>query len=260
MQVAQLCPTLCNHLGYTVHGVLQARILEWVSVPFSRGSSQPRDQTKVSHIAGGFFTILATREALFMSQFSQFSSVAQLCLALCDRMDCSMPGLPVHHQLLEFTQTRVHWVGDAIYPSHPLSSSSPAPPRHRLQSFLASGSVLMSQFFASGGQSIGVSASTPVLPMNIQDWFPLGWTSWMEFLCLVRLICTLPEDWLIFCLCKGFGSADPLYLFFLFLHDKFLVYVSFLLLLHTGLLFFIFWFFDLDDKVITFWFFSNIYI
>ena len=55
----------------------------------------------------------------------QFSSVAQSCLILCDPMDCSMPGLPVHHQLPEFTQTHVHWVGDAIQPSHPLSSPSP---------------------------------------------------------------------------------------------------------------------------------------
>ena len=54
----------------------------------------------------------------------QFSSVAQSCLTHCDPMDCSMPGLPVHHQLLEFTQTHVHWVGDAIQPSHPLSSPS----------------------------------------------------------------------------------------------------------------------------------------
>ena len=52
----------------------------------------------------------------------QFSSVAQLCPTLCNPMDCSMPGLPVHHQLPEFTQTHVHWVGDAIQPSHPLSS------------------------------------------------------------------------------------------------------------------------------------------
>ena len=55
----------------------------------------------------------------------QFSSVTQSCSTLCDPMDCSMPGLPVHHQLLEFTQTHVHWVGDAIQPSHPLSSPSP---------------------------------------------------------------------------------------------------------------------------------------
>ena len=55
----------------------------------------------------------------------QFSSVAQLCLTLCDPTECSTPGLPVHHQLPEFTQTHVHWVGDAIQPSHPLSSPSP---------------------------------------------------------------------------------------------------------------------------------------
>ena len=55
----------------------------------------------------------------------QFSSVTQSCSTLCDPMDCSTPGLPVHHQLPEFTQTHVHWVGDAIQPSHPLSSPSP---------------------------------------------------------------------------------------------------------------------------------------
>ena len=55
----------------------------------------------------------------------QFSSIAQSCLTLCDPVDCSTPGLPVHHQLLEFTQTYVHWVGDAIQPSHPLLSPSP---------------------------------------------------------------------------------------------------------------------------------------
>ena len=58
----------------------------------------------------------------------KFSSVAQLCLTLCDPMNCSMPGLPVHHQLLEFTQTHIHRVGDAIQPSHPLSSPSPPVP------------------------------------------------------------------------------------------------------------------------------------
>ena len=63
MTVAQSCPTLCNTMDYTVHGILQARILEWVAVPFSRGSSQPRDWTQVSHIAGEFLTSWATREA-----------------------------------------------------------------------------------------------------------------------------------------------------------------------------------------------------
>ena len=58
------------------------------------------------------------------SKKNQFSSVTQSCPTLCDHMDCSMPGLPVHHQLLEFTQTRVHWVSDAIQPSQPLLSPS----------------------------------------------------------------------------------------------------------------------------------------
>ena len=65
----------------------------------------------------------------------QFSSVAQSCLTLCDPMSCSTPGLPVHHQLLEFTQTHVHRVDDAIQPSHPLSSAfflPPTPPSIRL--------------------------------------------------------------------------------------------------------------------------------
>ena len=56
LKVAQSCPTLCDPMGYTVHGILQARMLEWIAFPFSRGSSQPRDRTQVSCIAGGFFT------------------------------------------------------------------------------------------------------------------------------------------------------------------------------------------------------------
>ena len=56
VKVAQLCLTLCDPMDSTVHGILQARILEWVAIPFSRGSSQPRDQIQVSHIAGRFFT------------------------------------------------------------------------------------------------------------------------------------------------------------------------------------------------------------
>ena len=63
MTVAQLCPTLYDPMDYTVHGILQARILEWVAFPFSRGSSQHRDQTQISHIAGRFFTNWVTREA-----------------------------------------------------------------------------------------------------------------------------------------------------------------------------------------------------
>ena len=64
VKVVQSCLTLCDPIDYMVHGILQARILEWVAFPFSRGSSQPRDQTQVSPIVGGFFTSWATREAL----------------------------------------------------------------------------------------------------------------------------------------------------------------------------------------------------
>ena len=89
-------------------------------------------------------------------------------------MNCSMPGLPVLHYPPEFTHTHVHWVGDAIQPSHPLSPPFSSCP----QSFPASGSFPMSQFFTSGGQRIGTSASASVLAMNIQAWFPLDWLVW----------------------------------------------------------------------------------
>ena len=102
----------------------------------------------------------------------QFHSVAQLSLTLCDSMDCNTPGLPVHHQLLEFIQTHVHWVGDAIQPFHPLSS--PSPPTFNV-------SQHQGLFFASGGQSIGVSASASVLPMNIQDLISLR-IDWLDLL------------------------------------------------------------------------------
>ena len=97
-------------------------------------------------------------------------SVAKSCPTLWDPMDCSTPGFPVLHHLLEFAQTRVYWVGDDIQPSQPLV----APFSSCLQSFPASGSFPVSRFFTSGSQSIRASAS--ILPMNIQGWFPLGLT------------------------------------------------------------------------------------
>ena len=107
----------------------------------------------------------------------QFGSVTQSCPTLCDPMDCRMPGFTVHHQLTKLAQTHVHRVGDAIQPSHPLSSTSP--PVFSLSEH-QSGSFPVSQFFTSGGQSIGASASASVLPMSIQDRFPLGWTGWIS--------------------------------------------------------------------------------
>ena len=91
-------------------------------------------------------------------------------------MKYSTPVFPVLHYLPELAHTHVHWVSDAIQPSHPLSPPSPLGP----QSFPASGSFPMSQLFESGGPSIGVSASASILPMNIQGLSPLGWTGWIS--------------------------------------------------------------------------------
>ena len=110
-----------------------------------------------------------TRHRIVVSSSS--GSLAQSCLTLCDPMGCSMPDFPVHHQLPGLAQTHVHWVSDAIQPSHPVIPFS-----FCLQSFPASGIFPMSQFFPSGGQSIGISAAALVLTIYIQDWFPLGLT------------------------------------------------------------------------------------
>ena len=121
-------------------------------------------------------------------KFSQFSSVVQSCLTLCDPMNRSTLGLPVHHWLSESTKTHVHWDGGDIQPSHPLLS--PSPPALNLSQHQG--------LFPSGGQSIGVSASTSVLPMNTKSkmhidsvssslskstmqWFSLWW---ILFFCL----------------------------------------------------------------------------
>ena len=105
-----------------------------------------------------------------------FSSVAQSCFTLCDPMDCSMTGLRpsptprVYSDSCPLSQ----WF-------HPTISSSVVSFSCCLQSFPASGSFPKSQFFPSGGQSIGASISASVLPVNIQSWFPLGMTGWISF-------------------------------------------------------------------------------
>ena len=91
-------------------------------------------------------------------------------------MDCSMPGFPVRHQLLELAQTHVHWVGDAIQPSHSLLS--PSFPAFNL--FQHQGLFKWVSSSHQVAKVLGVSASASVLPMNIQDWFPLGWTGWIS--------------------------------------------------------------------------------
>ena len=106
----------------------------------------------------------------------QFSSVTQSCPTLCDPMNHSTPALPVHHQTAGVYTNSCplsQWC-------HPTMSSSVTPFLFCLQSFPASGSFPMSQFFTSDGQRIDVSASTSVLPMNTQGWSPLGWTGWIS--------------------------------------------------------------------------------
>ena len=119
---------LYSPLSSSVHGIFQARMLEWIAIH--------------SLLQGIFLTqrlkpgLLHCRQILYhlshqgspSPQYLQFSSVAQSCLTLCDPMNHSTPDLPVHHQLLESTQTHVHRVGDAILPSHPLLSPSPPAP------------------------------------------------------------------------------------------------------------------------------------
>ena len=117
--------------------------------------------------------------------FYCFSSVTQSCSTLCDPMNHSMPGLPVHHHLPEFTQTHVHWVSDAIQPSHPWSSPSPpAPSLSQHQSLFQ-----WVNNFTSDGQSTGVSALASFLPKKSQGWSPSEWTGWisMQFKGLSRI-------------------------------------------------------------------------
>ena len=107
----------------------------------------------------------------------QFSSVTQSCPTLWDPMNCSMPGLPVHHQLLEFTQTHVHWVGDAIQPSHPLSS--PSPPAFNLSQHQG-----LFQWVSSSHQVAKVSE------LQLQQW-SFQWIFRTDFL----------QDWLVWSPC-----------------------------------------------------------
>ena len=115
----------CRWILYQLNHKGSPRILEWVAYPFSRRSSLPSNQTGVSCIC---------RQILYQLSYEgspiayQFISVAQSCPTLCNSMNRSTTGLPVYHQLPEFTQTHIHRVSDAIQPSHPLSSPSPPAP------------------------------------------------------------------------------------------------------------------------------------
>ena len=110
----------------------------------------------------------------------QFHLVTQSCLTLCNPMDCSTPGFPVLHYLLELAQSHAHWINDATQLSHPLPPSSPLTLHQGL--FPASGSFPMSWVFTWGGQSIGASASASVFPMDTQSWLSLRLTGLISLL------------------------------------------------------------------------------
>ena len=125
---AQPCnPMDCSSPGSSVHGIFRARILEWVAISSSRGSSWSRYRTGLSCIS------CFGRQVLYhwchlgshVRYFRSVQSLSRVQLFATPWTNCSTPGFPVHHQLLKLAQTHVHWVGDAIQPSHPLSSPSP---------------------------------------------------------------------------------------------------------------------------------------
>ena len=107
----------------------------------------------------------------------RLSLVTKSCPTLCNSMNSRMPGFMILHNLQEFAQTPVHWVSDDIQLSYPLSSPSLAFNLSQNQ-----GPFPVNRLFESGGQSMRTSASASVLPVNIQDWFPLRLTGWISLL------------------------------------------------------------------------------
>ena len=147
----QSCPTLCDPIdgsppGSPIPGILQAITLEWVAISFSNAWKWKVKAKSLSCVWPSATPWTAVFQAPLSMGFSrqeywsgvplpspkihaQFSSVvSQSCPTLCNPMNLSTPGLPVHHQLPELTQTHVHWVSDVIQPSHPLLSPSPPAP------------------------------------------------------------------------------------------------------------------------------------
>ena len=173
----QLCLTLCNPMdcsppGFSDHGILQARILEWVAIPFF----------------GRYFWLrlnpghLLCRQILYHLNHRRHTSVQSVQFSCSVLSDSLRPHESQHTRpLCPLPTPRVY---SNSYPSsqwcHWAISSSVVPFSSCPQSLPASGSFPMSQLFTWGGQSTRVSASASVLPMNTQDWSPLGWTGWIS--------------------------------------------------------------------------------
>ena len=157
-----LWPMDCSPPGFSVYGIFQARVVEWVAISFSRESSRPRDWTHC-------------RQTLYLWATSsvQFSpSVMSDSLWPHESQHARPPCLPPTPRVHPNSCTSSRWC-------HPGISSSVIPFSSCPQSLPASGSFPMSQLFAWGGQSIGVSVSASVLPVNTQDW-SLEWTGWIS--------------------------------------------------------------------------------
>ena len=197
--VQLLSPQECRPPGSSIHGVVQARILAWFAIP-PPGDSQPRDWTcSLLHWQEGSLPLsylysplkwvlvgkyLATVYFLDYTlqkqkQPKNYGSVQLLTLVWLFGTPWTAAGLAS----LSFTSSQ------SLLRLMSMSLESMMPSNHFilcvsfascLKSFSASGSFQTNRFFTSGGQSIGVSVSVSVLPMNIQDWFPLGWTGWLS--------------------------------------------------------------------------------
>ena len=178
MSAVRCYPWILNctilHKGNKFQGSQQACFLSHLSPSEIKMPYNPCSTTSCCTMYDPTPTVCRATGPAWLSSV-QFSSGPQLCLTLRNPMDCSTPGLPVHQQLPEFTQTHVHWVGAAIQPSHPLLS--PSPPCSNLSQH---------QDLFKWVRSLHQEAKVlkfqlqPVLPVSIQDWFLLGWTGWIS--------------------------------------------------------------------------------
>ena len=179
----QSCPAFCDPMdyslpGYSVHGILQARILEWVTMPSSKGSSQPTDRTQGSnsHLLCLLHWQMCSLSLVPPGKpqiFSSVQSLSHVWLFATPWTAACQASLSITNfqSLLKLMPIELVMPSNHFILCHPLLLTS---------SVIPSIMVILSQFLASGSQSIGVSASTSVLPMHIQDWFPLGWTGWIS--------------------------------------------------------------------------------
>ena len=182
----QSCLTLCDPIdgsppGSTIPGILQARTVEWVAISFSNAwkwKVKVKSLSRVRLLVTPWTAAYQAPPFLGYSRQEYWSgvplpspyccSVTQWCPTLCYPMGWSTPGLPVPPYLSEFAQIHVHCISDSVQPSHPLMPFPFWP-----LSFPASWSFVMNHPFSSDDQNTGASASTSVLPVNIQRWSPL---------------------------------------------------------------------------------------